>query len=255
MCIYEIIREPELIRRPYQIQVILIGILFGFAVLFIIHVVPAYATLEIEAYAMRNGNYVDGANIGGIVWNSHFTDLRVTVRNADKDDYTGLDILLMPEVWTYRASIVGDNPGGCSLTTESGATIFTTITKGGTTKVTMHRSGNSIEAVDSVGDIFTALATSGGYRLHCDRFPKLFTVKVLFACVELNQDMVKHIPQPKLDKPGEWGMSASEWSGVKSSFDMLGPKPFVSSVQVSGSYLKDLATFTTNKRIEVQEGN
>jgi len=248
--IWEICFEPELIKRPVWIQVVGIGIVGVLFDIFTIGVVAARAPIDIYSYAMRSGNYSDGTDIGGITWNSHFTALTVAITNSTADDYTDLDLTVRPDKLTYKAVIFGDS-AGCNLSSIGGNTIFTSITKGGATKVTMQHLGESFEAQDNVGDVFTPLATESGYRLRCGKFPGRFTIRIVFGLVAIHPDLI-----PKqLPAPGKVGMSYVEIAGPKSGLDILDSRPSPSTVIVTGNYARKLKPYSIGCTIPVKDGN
>ena len=121
--------------------------------------------------------------------------------------------------------------------------------------MTMHHLGDKFEAEDEMGDVFTSLATDGGYRLICARFPRRFTIDLVFAAVTLNQDLLLKAPPPANLKRGEWGVTASEWSGGKSEFEMLGIRPSPAVVKITGRYVKKLKDFSLSRNVNVEDGN
>jgi hypothetical protein len=253
LLVWDLCIDPLLIKGRAWIQIVGIGIVFVLFDLITIGIVGANAPITFNSYALRSGNYSDGIDIGGIPWNSHFTNLTVAVVNPSDDDYSDMDIAIVPDVWTYKAVVIGDN-SQCKLVSIGGNTILTTITKGGGRKMTLHRLGDKFEAEDEMGDVFTPLATNGGYRLICSKFPTRFTIKLVFATVAINQDVLRTSPKPNL-KTGEWGGAFSEWSGVKSEFDMLGIRPSPSRVAITGKYVKIMKPYSISTTVGVENGN
>lgn len=252
LLVWDLCVDPLLVKSRVWIQIVGIGIVVVLFDLITIGIVGALAPLTFNSYALRNGNYSDGIDIGGIAWNSHFTNLSVAVINPSDDDYGDVDIAIVPDVWTYKAVIIGDSQ--CKLVSIGGNTLLTTITKGGGRKMTMHRLGDKFEAEDEMGDVFTPLATDGGYRLICSKFPRRFTIKLVFATVAVNPDVLRVSPKPNL-KPGEWGGAFSEWSGVKSEFDMLGIRPSPSKVAITGKYVRIMKPYSISAVVAVENGN
>jgi len=217
---------------------------------FTIGIVCADAPLAFGSYAVRHGNYSDGVNIEGITWNSHFTKLSIAVVNGTGDDYTDLDLAIIPDSWTYKAAIVGNSQ--CTLIPIGGNTIFSTISKGGGRKFTMHHVGDKFGAEDDMGDVFTPLATDGGYRLICTKFPRHFTLEVLFSSVSIDPDVLREASPARNLKSGEWGATALELANVKSDFDMLGPRPWPLEVRVTGGYTRILKRHSLERVIPVE---
>ena len=66
ICLVECIWEPELIRRPHQIQLCLIAIVFALATAFTINVAFARAPLEFSSLLFSDTDYSPGVGPGGI---------------------------------------------------------------------------------------------------------------------------------------------------------------------------------------------
>jgi hypothetical protein len=100
--IWEICVEPELVKRESsRSQLIALAIVFALLDLFTIGIVAASAPIKFYSYAMEKGDYASGTTIGGISWDSHFTDLRIAITNLSNEDYQDSDIELQPDTWTY----------------------------------------------------------------------------------------------------------------------------------------------------------
>jgi hypothetical protein len=255
LLLWDLCVDPLLIKGPVWVQIIGVGILFCLFGVVTAGVVGAQAPMSFNSYAMLKGNYANGIEIGGIKWDSHLTDLRVAVTNPDDRDYTDVDLTIRPDKWTYQATIL-NKPSDCDLTALGGDTVFTTITKGGAVKMTMHRLGDSLsEAQDDVGDVFTPLVTAGGYRLRCSRLAAHFTVRLVFAVASVSQTVSQKTQLPKLNKPGDWGMAVSEWAGVKSEFDILDVKPSPSRVNITGRYTRIMKPYSIKTTVAVENGN
>jgi hypothetical protein len=248
--IWEVCVEPALLRPKIQFQIAALGLVLIFLVSFTIGVVGAQAPIVITSYAMLNANYSDGTDIGGIKWDSHLTDLRVVLVNPTDHDYTDVDIAVVPNAWTYRAAILDNSD--CKLNSTGGNTATYTVTKGGGKKLIGHRIGDRFEAEDEMGDVFEELATDGGYRLICSKFPKNFALRIVLATVALNPKLTLF---PPALKSGESGMSASEIAGSKSKFDVLNPRPAPSKVDITARYTRILKPFAFAMTIPVENGN
>lgn len=252
--LWEVICEPELIRRRSWVQLCAFALILFFFDLFTIVVVAAPAPITLYAYAMRKGNYTDGTDIGGIIWDSHFTDLRLAVTNPSNNDYQEVDLTLVPDKSVYRAVLL-DKPSICDLTPVGGDGVGFAIAKeSGQLTVTGTRIGSTVEMHDSMGNPYTILASDGGYRLTCSKLPAHFTVRVIFAVVALGQALIQHTNLPKSNS-GQFGMSASTWKGVKSPFDMLGIRPSPDKVVANGKYTRILKSYSIASTVAVKDGD
>jgi hypothetical protein len=257
--LWEVCVEPELIKRPPWVQVVGIGIIVALFDVFTIGIVAARAPIYFDSYAMRHGNHSDGTNIEGIVWDSHFTDLKVGITNMSVDGYDNLDVAIQPDRWTHKAAIVGSY-AGCSVLPMGGDAVLAGMTgTGGATSITAHRSleGVALDAQDNKGNLYTTLATEHGYRLRCDKFPPHFTIQIVFALVAVRQDAIGELfskgvpPLP----PGGWGLSTTEISGPKSSFDLLDTRPYPVAVHVDGNYERKLKPYKVEQTVKIEDGN
>jgi hypothetical protein len=253
--LYEVCVEPWLLKRPLPIQVCLIAVVLLLCDVFSIGIVGAQAPINFQSYAMRKGDYSPGTTIAGIAWDSHLTDLRVTLTNPTNDDYENLDVAVQPDKWTYKAGLL--NSPGCDLLQMGGDTVsIVRSAKGGATSITSIRVGTGFDFQDNVGDVFIPLATKLGYRVRCTKLSAHFTVQIVFAVVSVYPELLKETGAvgKKLD-PGNWGMGYAELHGAKSEFDVLDVRPSPSVVQLSGEYIRKLKPFTITETVAVDNGN
>jgi hypothetical protein len=140
LCLLKCIKEPALVGYPGW-RVTLIIIVLGLAVVFSFSIVFMSAPLNFDSYAMRNGAYPAGTVIAGIPWDTHLTDLRVSITNPTNEDYRDVDLAVQPDKWNYKAAILEPDTG-CQLNPMGGNSLLVvTNSKGGATKITMHRVG------------------------------------------------------------------------------------------------------------------
>ena len=243
MLVWEICYEPELLRRPIWAQIVCLGLCFGCFDVVFISCVSAYAPLNTVSYCPRNGQYSPETNISGITWNEHFSDLRVAFTNPTDTEYKDMDMNIFPDAWIYTA-VIYDNQRGCSLTRLHGATLSTTVTKGGATKLSGIDVGEDTVVHDNAGDVFEILATKGGYRLICDKIPSHYTIQVVFAVVSLSSLVASNI---------KGHISALELSGVESKFDLFGPRPLPQIVKVERHFTKKYQPFSDNYIVKVKD--
>jgi hypothetical protein len=252
--LWEVCVDPLLTRRSLPLRVVLIGLVFVLFDAFSIGIVEAQAPLSFQSYAMKKGEYPKDTTIGGIAWDSHLTDLRVTATNPTDDDYENLDVEVQPDKWTYKAALLSSS-SGCDLSPMGGETVFVALNvKGGNTTITSTRFGNTFDAHDNVGDVFSPLASAFGYRLRCGKLPAHFTVQIVFAVVTLNPSLVPEENLHNMPK-GTWGLSAAELAGVHSIFELFESRPSPSIIQVKGQYVRILKPFKIDRSELVQDGN
>ena len=253
--LYEVCVEPWLLKRPLPIQVFLIAVVLLLCDVFSIGIVGAQAPISFQSYAMRKGDYPPGTAIAGIAWDSHLTDLRVTLTNPTDDDYENLDVAVQPDKWTYKAGLLSSPE--CDLLQMGGDTVSVVRSgKGGATSFTSIRVGTGFDFQDNVGDVFIQLATELGYRVRCTKLPAHFTVQIVLAVVSVDPELLKKVgPAGKKFGPGEWGLGYAELHGPKSEFDVLDVRPSPSVVQLSGKYIRKLKPFAITETVAVVNGN
>lgn len=250
------IQDPWVLSRSLRFQVVVLLFVFIGIDLFSIKIVGAPAPLVLQSYAMKRGDYPAGTTIAGITWDSHLTDLRVAITNPTDDDYENLDIEVQPDKWTYKARLLDSPDPDCVLTPMGGNTVaFVKHAIGGVTTFTGTHVGMGFEAHDSVGDVFTTLATGLGYRLRCAKMPAHFTVRVVLAVVALSPFLTSYTSAPINGPMGSWNLSAAELAGVHSEFELLDPRPSPSLVRLTGRYTRNLKPFKIAKTMHVDDGN
>jgi hypothetical protein len=252
----ETILERELLKRPLWLQIGFVALAFLFCGIFSIEIVGAHAPIASYSYAMRNGEYSPDTVISGIIWDSHFTDLRVALTNSSDADYEDVDVTIRPDKWVYRASLVTDH-SGCELSpvvgnSSSGNALYWTRAKqDGKTNITATKAGTDFDIHDNSGNVYTLLASQSGYRLRCARFPSRFTVLIVFAAVTVPSDAL-------LDKitPGTWGVKITgDATPNLPVFNHLGPRPYPLALVLKGRYRKILKSYSINETIAVRNGS
>jgi hypothetical protein len=253
----ETVFEPWVLKLSFLAQFLLIVMSLAIPAWFTLAIVDAERPLKIDSYANRKGNYSNGSKIGTVEWDSHFLPLTVAISNPSSLDYSDVNIAIMPDSWVYKASLIGDD-FGCRVDSIGGKSLMTTITKSsGKRTFTAHRIGDTFQGEDDAGDIFTSLATDGGYRLRCSQLPKKSSVRVVFAAVGFSPSTLKNIiapPDPKLGA-GSWRMQASEWIGGKSLFEMFDQRPNPVMVKLDGSYRVKMRENSVSREVDVRDGN
>lgn len=250
--LWEVCVEPELVKRPFWNQVVGIALILIFGAFFTIGIVGAQAPIVLQSYAMRNGNYSDGEVIEGIKWNSHFTDLRVAVTNPSDIDYQDLDVTVYSG-WTHQA-VMMTSLSGCSLSSMGGNTIFFARAKeSGSLFTTATRTGASVDFHDSQGNVYSVIATQGGYRLRCGQFPNHYTMTLVFALVSVPPKIMGGLANGV--PAGKWGLADTILPAEESVFNELGPKPASSIVSVKAHYIKNLKPYSVSINITVEDGN
>jgi hypothetical protein len=166
LCLAECTWEPELLRRPYQLQIVLIGAAFALVAMFTILVVGVQAPLEIFATG-NNAEYPSGELVGDIAWNTKFYPLRISINNPSTHDYNDVDFVIRPDKPITKITQIS---GFCRIhfednlpTTEDLAVISTS---GGVTALSP-----------------ALLAADSGYRARCDTLPAHSAVEIVAAVV------------------------------------------------------------------------
>lgn len=250
LLLWEVCIEPRLIERPPWVQIAVIALVLGLFDFFSVGVVGAHAPITFQSYAMRKGDYPPDTVIAGIKWDSHLTDLRVSITNPSDEEYENLDIVVQPDYWSHRAALLM-SISGCDVSPTDGNTVFFSRAKeSGPITVTSTRVGLGFDTHDSAGNVYIPLATETGYRLRCAIVPPHFAIQMVFAVV--------CVPSDLLGKPadkGEWAVTASVFGAARSEFSVLGPRPNPSMVRLKGSYRRNLKPFEVEDTLPVLDGN
>jgi hypothetical protein len=240
LCVAECVWEPALLSKPYQVQIVLIGIVFSLMIVFTIVVVGMSSRLTLYSFAMRKGTYADGANIEGIEWNAHFTDLRIIITNPVDEEYRSLNVIITPDTFTNKAVVV-DRRFGCDLfpLNRQWVTLAHARSSGAITP-TATWSGTQVEMHDNAGNIYTVVATDGAQRLTCSVLPGRSSIEIVFAAV------TSTFP----------ARSTPTLRTGNADFDhVFGNRPSPKKMVVNGSYSESGRTFRVSKMIEVKDGD
>jgi hypothetical protein len=236
--IVEIVFEPWIRQKRFLRTSLVVAWLFLIG-LFTFEIVFMPGPLDIYSFAMRKGNYADGTNIEGIVWNSHFTDSRVIFNNPTDDDYKDINLVIKPDRWITKAVISGTT-FGCDLTPLNGRFISFAIAKEtGIITPKLTTSGSQGEIHDQMGDIYSTVANDGDYRLTCTKFPAHESIKLVFAVVTINPTYPPN----------------SSSSG-KPLFDrVFGVRTSPSDFSIKGTYSRKIKSFSIDRSVDVKDGD
>lgn len=249
----EVVFEPWIVRHTsLRVHCLLMAASLVPLGWFMVSVLSKSAPLSFDSYAIRTDEFSSDGEIARIQWDSHFTDLRVSITNPSEDDYHDVDLVIQPDRWNYKANIFDENTG-CLLTPIGGKTVLIVPSaKGGATRITAHRVGEGFQAEDNSGDVFEPFIEEGGYRLRCAKFPAHFTVQIVFALATGDQKLMSH-SMPSQLKPGEWGFDVSEIKPI-SKFELLEPRPTTSQVEIRGRYGSGFKSFSITHEVFVADG-
>lgn len=133
----EVFLEEWLKKVKYPLLVLDIMAIIWFSVAVTFQVAP----LDFNLYAPPQ-DHPSGTVIGGILWHPNLADLRLAITNPSGDDYHGVDILIRPDQWIYKAAIIGDS-SSCLLLSVGGNTVSSTrASKSGKNTTTVVPLGN-----------------------------------------------------------------------------------------------------------------
>jgi hypothetical protein len=161
ICIAECIYEPELLRKPFQIQIGLIGAIFLLATIFTIDVALIHAPIEVSALAMGPAYNLSPA---GISWKPFYTELDVIIANQTDMNYQNLNVLVRPD--SPVADIGQDgNIGSVSFKDRYGVISQATI------------------ANPETGEVIREplMATDAGYTVYCPELPPHISLQIVLA--------------------------------------------------------------------------
>jgi len=205
--------------------------------------------LKLDSYALRKANHANGDNVSGIKWNSHFTDLRVTISNISDEDFRDVDLYFYPGTLIRRAAINGERLG-CDLIPLKDRNTWksTRAKRSGSMTAQKHEGASGVDIQDSWGQIYTDEANSS-YRIRCATFPSRYSMQIVFALIQLAPQFMHILPS----KPGSW--TVADVGGAKSFLDALGSRPNPSKVEVYGTYTRKSILFSIKGELLVAEGN
>jgi hypothetical protein len=161
ICLVECIWEPELVKRPYQYQVVGIGMIMLFFTLFSINVVFVHAPICLSAFEMGP---VYNLSPAGIAWKPFYTELDLIITNQTDMAYQSLDILVRPNSPVAGIGQQG-NIGNVSFQDRYGAVAQVAVTDTGTGEVTKE----------------PLMATDAGYTVHCPELPPRTGLRLVLA--------------------------------------------------------------------------
>jgi hypothetical protein len=161
ICFAECIWEPELVKRPYQYQVIGIGVIVFFLTLFSINVVFVHAPICLTALEMGP---VYNLSPAGIVWKPFYTELDLIIANQTDTSYQSLDVLVRPNSPVAGIGQQG-NIGNVSFQDRYGAVGQVAVTDTSTGEVTKE----------------PLMATDAGYIVHCPELPPHTGLRLVLA--------------------------------------------------------------------------
>jgi hypothetical protein len=236
LCLAEIIWEPRLLSKPYQLQVALIGATLLLADLFAISVVLPYSPLTLSTL----GSQIDyslggGPTPGGIEWRPFYTELDLLMTNPTDGNYDDVDMLVRPDYPVAAIAQLSNLPG---VSFED--------------KYGVHNRATAKEVgANTPPAIMSFLATNAGYKVHCNRIPPNSSLTIVMAIVELKPSQTVKagtpiaIPDVNAFTPDSLGMEET-FSGKDGTFfyrfgnpkwlSLYVPNPKPKKVLVSGYY-------------------
>jgi hypothetical protein len=147
--------DPWWAEPPYQLQLVAIALVLFLADAFTIGFVLVSAPLSVTGY-IRPGD-LPGNIVDGILWNAHFSDLRIAVTNPTKEDYSGVDVVVKPDSWVYAAKIY-DDESVCTLSAIEGSVLRAAMRSPKANpdmRISVTPVGAGVEFADSEGNVYT----------------------------------------------------------------------------------------------------
>jgi len=204
----ELIYEPLLLRKNPLAQLLCLALFFaavgvGTARYVFVFSQPIFS---MDSWAT---DFPVGFEVGGIKWESAYTEVVVSVENGTSRDYTDIDLYIQPLNTVAKAGQIGTFPP-CTITYTAGgqevAPVLVKDTNGKTSVIQIyHQGGNS------------------PWRLRCDKLPKHSTVKIVFAVVNLGRPAKILIPD-SIFINGTWLVLATP-NNTNGKIDMTRFKP------------------------------
>jgi len=209
--------------------------------------------MPLLAYSMRQGNYLNRTVISGITWDEHLTELRVAISNPTDDSYQHIDVIIHPDAWVHQATVITEC-SSCKLSRVGGKKTISVAHNSRTGKPSMTATpvGDDLEVHDSIGNVYTTVASDSGYRVVCETLPSHSTVSVRFALVNVP---TTSLARPSSPSPDAWSIVAAEAPPGTSDFYVFGSRPCPSVVTINGTYMRNIKPhYVVNKKIPVVDG-
>lgn len=250
--IYQVLKDPELARsKDWHTRAALLAVCAIFLAWFAIHFVAI--SNKIRFQASNVGGHNPQVSVSGIQWDKHLTDLQIAVINPTGDELNKIDFTITPDLPVYRAAIETDI-SNCKLTVMPGGDVLT-VGNMKNTSPTLSFSrmplGDGYTYQDDRGTIYITLLTNKGYRLICDSIPSHFSLRLVFAVGQVDEENKE---ANKDLRNGQWAVSLFGVNGpVPPLLDSLGPRPRPDSVVIVGSYSRRFKPLTSNTTVLVSE--
>ncbi len=180
LCLAECIWEPALLRRPYQLQIVFLGIGVSLATVFTIGVVFVPAPLNFQSLASKS-DYARGTAPAGIAWRSVFVELDFIATNPTDRNYDNIELWVRPDypiVQIAQLSNLTDVSFEDKLGVISRVTIEDLSTK--------------------VGAPMVFLATDAGYKVHCGHIPPNSSLRIIMAVVDVKKSQPTDPTKPTI---------------------------------------------------------
>ena len=231
LCLAECIWEPALLRRPYQLQIVSIGIVISLATVFTTGVVFVPAPLNFQSLASKS-DYAPGTAPAGIAWRSVFVELDFIATNPTDSNYDNIDLWVRPD---YPVAQIAQLSNLTDVSFEDKLGVISRVT---------------IEDLSAkVGAPMVFLATDAGYKVHCGHIPPNSSLRIIMAVVDVKKsqptDPKKPITIPSdvsiddfsveeiLDTKGD---KSTYWFGSPKNLSVYAPGAKPKRITVSGFY-------------------
>ena len=244
VCLVEVIWEPVLLRRPCQLQVALVAIVFVAIAVFTISIVIVDAPLCFSTMA-TDIKYGEHEAPGGIEWIPAFSELDLFIANNTDNDYENINLLVRPDVPIAKIAQISSLPD-VTFADRQGLIARATI-----------------EEVNKQAPIHLEfIATDVGYKIHCGKLPEHFSLNIIMALAAPQKTVP---PQQGFNVPP--GASLANftvvtlvknddgefkyWYGSPQNLIIYGPPPKCTSISIRGSYIAKYHTKTVDQVIRV----
>ncbi|MCU1303881.1 MAG: hypothetical protein JWQ87_4165 [Candidatus Sulfotelmatobacter sp.] len=237
----ECVLEAELLRKPYQLQLCLIGVVVFVFVAFTIGVVSVSAPLRLGAFT-NDLDYLASAapTPGNIQWSPIYTELDLYVINATDNNYDDVELWVKPNE-PVAAIAQSGTLADVSFENWWGYSGWITI--------------------DNVGIPWVLYATDAGYKVHCRRIPRHSSLQIVMAIAHFNK------AHPKTDKTGTAftippeeglfdtvlnssnGEPSNYWYGLAKNLTKFGSKARATNVSITGSFTAVSRQRSVNREI------
>ena len=188
LALAEVIFEPLLLVRPFQIQIGLLGIVLLFCTIFTLIFVIIEAPLDVSVMDFGPGAVDENGRIGDVLWKSEYHDVRVLIANKTDDDYTNASIWVRTDLNIAHVGRLGKCLDGY---VEPAIKLGPAIVRGPNGEIVNQTTGEGPVHIAVPGMPGYSNVSFGSYspiwKMHCEKIKSHEAVEFVVAVVHLDK--------------------------------------------------------------------